>query len=397
MGRASSQDGTSTSPTPVKPQDGLPHDEIRSQLDRILGHREFQATERLRDFLRFVVAEDLAGRAFRLKGYTIAREVFGRAKSFDATVDPIVRIEAGRLRRALERYYLVAGDRDPIRIDIPKGRYVPRFHRQDVSRTRASDTPVARGDGAPVADGPAIAILPFDNLTADSEQVYFIHGLAEELVAALNRYQDVVAIPCQTTVSVGGGDSRLLDPGKEVCARFLLSGSVRRDAAAAKVTVHLTDSITGTQIWAGSHRFDLDAAKMIATQEDIASDVVAAVAGAYGVVARRLARESHATPPEELSTYEAMLRYHHAMLVQTPEAGEQAFIALQQATQREPEYGPAWSALGNLFAHAYVNDEPGIESPLEVATEYAQRGASLEPNNQLTRAIMAFVYLLRRA
>src|SRR4051794_3798290 len=69
----------------------------------------------------------LAGHADRLKGYTIATAVFERDEHFDGQADPVVRIEAGRLRRALERYYLVAGQADPILIEIPKGGYVPTF------------------------------------------------------------------------------------------------------------------------------------------------------------------------------------------------------------------------------------------------------------------------------
>ena len=98
----------------------LSHDAIREQLNRILEHREFHATDKMRDFLRFVVEETLNGRKHRIKGYTIATQVFGRADDFDASQDPIVSIQAGRLRRALERYYLVAGVRDLISIDIPQ-------------------------------------------------------------------------------------------------------------------------------------------------------------------------------------------------------------------------------------------------------------------------------------
>jgi adenylate cyclase len=113
--------------TPVSPSTGpgpsgeLAHDAIREQLDRILASREFHATTRMRDFLRFVVEETLAGRSDQLKGYTVATAVFGRDKDFDPALDPIVRIQAGKLRRELEAYYLVAGREDPIRIDIPKG------------------------------------------------------------------------------------------------------------------------------------------------------------------------------------------------------------------------------------------------------------------------------------
>ena len=87
---------------------------------------EFQLPERGRAFLRYIVEESLAGRAKRIKAYSIAIEVFGRDEGITPD-DPVVRIEAARLRRALERYYLVAGQSDPIRIDIPKGSYVPVF------------------------------------------------------------------------------------------------------------------------------------------------------------------------------------------------------------------------------------------------------------------------------
>ncbi len=99
--------------------------EVRDQLAHILGSPEFMVPERARSFLRYLVEQTLAGRADRLKGYTIATAVFERDGSFDAQADPVVRTEAGRLRRALERYYLVAGQCDPVLIEVPKGRYVP--------------------------------------------------------------------------------------------------------------------------------------------------------------------------------------------------------------------------------------------------------------------------------
>ena len=105
-------------------------DEVRAQLARILCSPEFVVPERVRSFLRYLVEQTLAGRADRLKGYTIATAVFERGESFDAQADPVVRTEAGRLRRALERYYLVEGQADPVLIEVPKGCYVPSFSRR---------------------------------------------------------------------------------------------------------------------------------------------------------------------------------------------------------------------------------------------------------------------------
>ncbi|HSN54157.1 MAG TPA: hypothetical protein VLT32_05775, partial [Candidatus Sulfomarinibacteraceae bacterium] len=190
--------GTSEHDAEVDPRSGLPHGEIRAQLGRILASPEFHATDKMRDFLRFVVEEKLAGRSHRLKGYTIAVDVFGRGEDFDAANDPIVRIQAGRLRRALERYYLVGGVSDPILIDIPKGRYIPRFTTRSAPR-HTDAAPPGRSKTAPEerAQGPSLAVLPFENLTEDPEQVALTNGLTEELITELTRFQDIAVIPCQ--------------------------------------------------------------------------------------------------------------------------------------------------------------------------------------------------------
>ncbi len=100
---------------------------VRDALASIIASPEFDATDRNRRFLSYVVTEALEGRGDRIKAYTIATEVFGRGPSFDPQGDPIVRVEAGQLRRALDRYYLDAGRDDPVEISIPKGGYAPLF------------------------------------------------------------------------------------------------------------------------------------------------------------------------------------------------------------------------------------------------------------------------------
>src|SRR4051794_36056527 len=101
--------------------------DVQAQLERILTIAEFSPSTRLQNFLRYVVEETLAGRGDRTKAYAVATEAFGRPASFDAQSDNIVRIEASRLRRALERYYLLVGTEDRIIIDVPKGHYKAAF------------------------------------------------------------------------------------------------------------------------------------------------------------------------------------------------------------------------------------------------------------------------------
>lgn len=119
----------------------LAAEKILRQLRLILASPEFQATDQQREFLRFVVSETLAGKTHEIKGYTVATRVFGRKRDFDQATDPIVSIQANKLRRALERYYLIAGKEDPIHIDLPIGTYVPTFQLRPL---READTVAQR-------------------------------------------------------------------------------------------------------------------------------------------------------------------------------------------------------------------------------------------------------------
>jgi len=96
-------------------------------VDGILSSRTFARSGRLRAFLNYVVECALAGKAGQLKGYTIGIDVFGRPVGFDAGSDPIVRVQAGKLRKLLDQYYVAEGARAPLRIRIPLGSYAPEF------------------------------------------------------------------------------------------------------------------------------------------------------------------------------------------------------------------------------------------------------------------------------
>ena len=100
---------------------------VRAQLDRILASAAFADSERASSFLRFVVERSLEGRAAEIKEFVIAVDVLGRNKSFDPKSDPIVRVEAGRLRDRLSSYYQDEGEGDHTLIALPKGAYVPEF------------------------------------------------------------------------------------------------------------------------------------------------------------------------------------------------------------------------------------------------------------------------------
>jgi len=132
---------------------------VKAQLSKILQSEGFVHAHRMRGFLEFVVEETLAGRAHQLCEYSIGISVFGRDKSFEPGLDPIVRNDARRLRQKLAEYYLQLNDQDDsqVRIDIPKGGYVPAFqtvrpaptaHRRE--QYRLSVTLIRMADGAEI-------------------------------------------------------------------------------------------------------------------------------------------------------------------------------------------------------------------------------------------------------
>ena len=107
--------------------DGPSVEDMQAELRRVLDSPDFPATPRNRAFLQYVVTRELAGEGESVNAYAVATAVFGRSELFNSLLDPIVRIEAGKLRRDLETYYLKSGRRNPLRLSIPRGAYRPRF------------------------------------------------------------------------------------------------------------------------------------------------------------------------------------------------------------------------------------------------------------------------------
>ena len=111
--------------------DPQPDQPSREQLERVLTSVTFRQVDRLKRFLNFIVSEALAGRGDQLKEYVIGVQVFDKDSSFDPRADPIVRVQARRLRARLVRYYREEGGSDAVLIELPKGGYTPVFKNRD--------------------------------------------------------------------------------------------------------------------------------------------------------------------------------------------------------------------------------------------------------------------------
>ena len=360
---------------------------IRHQLNRILTSPEFRATDAQRSFLTFVVETSLSGRSHEIKGYTVATQVFGRGENFDQATDPIVSIQANKLRRALERYYLVAGQNDPIRIDIPKGTYVPVFDTPDDPGALQPSTQYRNTRASGASAWPTILVQSFENLTGKQKLDSIGIGIATEIALEITRYQEVRVLMQRAR----GDQRRAADSG----ARFVLCGSIKKDVTGLKIIASLIDGSTGIHLWGDSYRTDLNPAGMVSFEEKIACTVAGKISCEYGVIAKTLSPESKRIPPAELTTYQAMLLFYRFLTEFSAQTFLDSFEALQLACKHEPECGLAWSMLARLYSLNYSLELFDLETPLEKAAEFAEKGVDLEPANQRVRTIMAFILLLK--
>src|SRR5262249_33722713 len=178
-------------------------------------------------------------------------------RSFDPKMNPAVRVEASRLRRRLEFYYLTLGRDDPVLIELPRGGYVPVFQTHadvlhlgdDLARVRAGDKATASLVG-PREPGPAVAVLPFGGL--GQTECVFCDGITIEIITALSRFRELHVIGRSTAFGHRGERdmARLRD---ELGVDFVLTGSVRREGDRVRVNAELVHAPDGSVRWAQAY------------------------------------------------------------------------------------------------------------------------------------------------
>ena len=273
--------------------------DVRAQLRRMLETPSFHSSQRRREMLRFIVEETLAGRGDRMKGVAVAMAVFGRDETFDQQSDPVVRLEARRLRSDLDSYYVDAGSEDPVRITIPKGGYVPHFAWQNreahaptlapepvpegaspcdvdpgttpsgeagtmVERLRGRLIPAAfllaicsvaaiaaavfgQRDTAPDAArprNPAIVVLPFEAF-GDSDDIGLIaSSVTEELIANLMLFRDFRVYTAASSFRLDA-DADPATLRRDLGVSFVVSGVMQAQDGQARILAKLVELADG--------------------------------------------------------------------------------------------------------------------------------------------------------
>lgn len=381
----------------------VPHEEIRAEVERILSSPQFKASKRLKSFLRFVVDESLSGRAAALKGYTIAVSVFGRGEDFDARIDPIVSVEAGRLRKSLEYYYLTDGKSSPLQINIPKGTYVPTFVRQGTSPSargpaddQLSDQHVSDKHSPYRSSGPGVAVFVFDSLTEGDKNDFFATGMSVQLVANLAQFKDFFIVGPLQQEHLEKTNLELKAIGTTYDVQFVLSGTVLQRGDSIKVIATLLDVESAGNVWVKQFDRDLGVSSLYEIEDEITREVAATLADRIGMVTRVLLRGTARKACHELTSFEAALKMYHWGIVMTDDAFNDAWHSLLHAVEKEPNFALTKALLADVYASDYLSEIGLVSDRLANAEKLAREAVDLDPDSPDARWVMGFVYFLQR-
>ena len=333
---------------------------IRRQLERVLASRVFQQVDRLKRFLSFIVLETLAGRRGELKEYVVGVQVFGKEESFDPRTDPVVRVQARRLRARLAQYYQEEGQSDEVVIDLPKGGYTPIFTKRD------SVTHQRRSIGAALLSRNTVAVLPLADHSATQDLEYFCRGVREEIIHRLASLGGLRVLAWDPSESAAGGDPR--ESVNKANVATVISGSVRTLGDKVRVTTQIVDGATGCYLW--SESIDSSLGDAFGVQERVAQAIVRQIeqeligVGSVGSVRR--------TTPN-LAAQNLLLQGRYHLGQRTVESLQKAIEFFERALVEDAQYSPAHSGLSDaysLLAHY------GGMAPTEVWTKAASSAAS---------------------
>ena len=408
-------------------------------LNRVLGSEVFEAAGRAREFLTFIVHETLAGRGDRLKGYSIAVQVFERTADFDAQTDPLVRVEAGRLRRRLAEYYQNQGRDDAVRIELPRGGYTPVFShylREPTAEPLAANArperrlswwPIgiaallwmalattfgwlfavgkwqpgqaaAAGNTAPasqtVGHGPRLVVLPLVTL-GEGMGPAFARGVTDEAIKSLVDF-NLFATASPAALSLEPASLATLR--EDYQAGYALSGTVRADSDRVRVTVRLTDTEFGTQLWTWALDDGQVGTGLLASQEAIGESIGKIVSSPYGPVFAHEIERIAGRPAADLDPFQCLLRFYEYTRVFGMAAHAEVVSCMERSVARSPKFAQGWSALAVLYLHEYIfgyNPQPGRVPALDRAFEAVGRSLDLDGSGRVAAASQASVQYVR--
>jgi serine/threonine-protein kinase len=333
-------------------------EKVVAQLDRILSSKGFRRADRLKRFLTFTVNETIAGHGEQLKEFVIGVEVFDKGPKFDPRSDPIVRVQARRLRAQLSHYYSEEGQNDETLIELPKGGYTPIFRpsRGVLAKQSPASAPMSRN---------TILLMPFSDHSAAGDQKYFCDGLSQEIVHTLTGLNAIRLVVWSRQDGDGGADPR--EAAARDNAAIILTGSVRHAGGEARIVANLVDAVSGCSLWSAS--FDRKMENIFAVQEEIARAVAdrlrTEIEGAGSPKGER-------RPAGNLAAHNLCVQGSYHLNQRTEEGLRKALEFFEKAVAEDAQSALAYSGLSDAYG---LLGHYGLMPPAEVWTKTASHAA----------------------
>jgi TolB-like protein len=346
------------------------------ELGRVLGSHAFRRSPRSRDFLAYVVTETLAGRGDRLSERTVARRALQHGPAFDGRMDASVRVRASRVRAALQRYYATEGQRDPVQIELPAGRYVPLF----VARPREQDT---------AASVPGVVVLHVTS-AGDETASAVASSLTDALTNLLSQSVDVRVVG---PIAVRDGD--VAATGRALGVSTVLEGRVTISSGKARMAARLVASGTGEVLWSIDDVVDAANLGALRAEDAWSRAIIAQVGDTAGVVVRYQLREP--APPASSHELRARLAFYSYLERGTSQSVVEAAAALDQALSS----GARTAALLTMRAaivNSSISYDPSVDQSAELqrAAALAREALTLDGRSVHARLVLAAATASRR-
>jgi adenylate cyclase len=239
------------------------------------------------------------------------------------------------------------------------------------------------------ADKPAIAVLPFVNMSGDAEQEFFADGITEDILTELSRFRALFVISRNSAFAYKGKPISVQSVAKELGVQYVVEGSVRKAASRVRITVQLIDAENDRHLWA--ERYDRELADIFAIQDEVTRSIVSILPGRVAAAADDRMRRK---PPESFAAYECVLtgkRLHHRA---SRADNEEAQRVLDRAIVLDPGYAHAhaWKAcvLGQSFVNDWCSDP---QATVQTSEREVTLALSLDENDSDVHRVLAAINL----
>jgi adenylate cyclase len=243
----------------------------------------------------------------------------------------------------------------------------------------------------PLPDKPSIAVLPFDNLSGDSEQDYIADGISENIITALSYISDMFVIARNSTFTYKGKPVRVQQVAEELGVRYVLEGSVQRAEDRIRITAQLVDAITGHHLWA--ERYDRDLKDLFAMQDEITLKIVTAmqVELTEGEQARMWGH------PDNFEAWGYLVRAGEFFQRFKPQDNANARRLLERAVKLDPDYAMAWTFLA--WTHeidAWLGFTASRAESIKQAILLGEKAMELDAGQPVVHSLWGTIYLVQK-